>query len=92
MPEERESPSGRNQVNSFNNATCRTFLHYGNDPYWMTKPTLDGSCTAEEIGAAAQGHFVTSDVTLREDNRIPLAGIVSLRLVYSTLIVTFTLL
>lgn len=52
-------------------------LHYGNDPYWMTKPTQDGSCTAEEIGAAAQGHFVTSDVTLREDNKIPLAGMVS---------------
>jgi len=31
MPEERESPTGRNQVNSHNNAACHKFPHYGNE-------------------------------------------------------------
>ena len=54
-------------------------LHYGNDPMWMTRNMTDtdadyDSCTSEEISKAAEGHFVTRDITLREDGVMPLAG------------------
>ncbi len=51
-------------------------LHYGNDPLWMDKPTQDGVCSDHVIKMAANGHFITSDVTLREDDITPMAGIV----------------
>ena len=51
-------------------------LHYGNDPYWMHRPTEDGGCSAEQVTMAADGHFITSDVTLREDDTLPIAGMV----------------
>ena len=51
-------------------------LHYGNDPQWMAKPNEDGACTAEQISIAAEGHFVTRDVTLRTDGVMPLANLV----------------
>ena len=51
-------------------------MHYGNDPYWMTKPTADGACSAEQISTAAASHFVTRDITLREDDTVPLANMV----------------
>ena len=51
-------------------------LHYGNDPLWMDKPTADGTCSSDVIKMVANGHFITSDVTLREDDIIPFAGMV----------------
>jgi len=38
MPEERGNPTGRNQVNSRNNATCHKFLRYGNE---MSEPGVN---------------------------------------------------
>ena len=52
-------------------------LHYGNDPYWMRQSTADRACSDEIIKMAANQHFVTADVTLREDNVTTLAGMVS---------------
>ncbi len=52
-------------------------LHYGNDPYWMKKATADGACAAELITSVANRHFVTKDVTLREDDLVTVAGMVS---------------
>ena len=52
-------------------------MHYGNDPMWMMKPTDDGLCSAETITNAANNHFVTKDITLREDDVVTMSGLVS---------------
>ncbi|ELU09867.1 hypothetical protein CAPTEDRAFT_178683 [Capitella teleta] len=54
-------------------------MHYGNNPRWMDKGTDDALCSAEDIKEAADGHLVIRDVTLREDDVIPLCGLVSLK-------------
>ena len=53
-------------------------MHYGNDPMWMIKPTGDGSCSADLISRLANNHFVTKDVTFREDNAMTMSGLVSI--------------
>ncbi|ELU10782.1 hypothetical protein CAPTEDRAFT_200216 [Capitella teleta] len=50
-------------------------MHYGNNPRWMDKGTDDGLCSVEDIRRAADGHLVIRDVTLREDDVIPLCGL-----------------
>ena len=40
----------------------------------MKKGTADGACTAAEIDETAEGHFIISDVTLREDGVLPISG------------------
>jgi gamma-aminobutyric acid type B receptor len=52
-------------------------MHYGNNPRWMDQGTDDGLCTADDIKEAADDHLVICDVTLREDDVIPLSGLVS---------------